>query len=334
MKFSIGDQILLKRTGEEGRVVAFLSKTMMEVEVSGVRFPVYTEEVDHPYLKWFTEKRKPAPKPAQEIPVEKVADRVQRLARGIYLSFLPQFVPGVMDDIIESFKIHLINETPDAITFSYHARSASGASLFQHKATLHAFGHVYLHPLTLEEVNEQPRFHWEVSPLAAKSTASVNGVLRIRPAQLIRHIGEMLEQNNPAFELLLAQDAEQLTVPIVSAEALPANVGEGIMAKPGPQIVLHTQPEAVLDLHIDESGQDYTSPDEILQTQLNLLQQKLQAALATGMHRMIIIHGIGKGTLRQRVHGILATTEGVESYSNHWMGGYGWGATEVIFGTH
>ena len=42
--------------------------------------------------------------------------------------FLPQFVAGVMDDIIESFRIHLINETPDAIVFSYHARTASGES--------------------------------------------------------------------------------------------------------------------------------------------------------------------------------------------------------------
>lgn len=56
MKFSIGDDIVLKRTGEEGRVVAIISKTMVEVEVNGTAFPVYTEDVEHPYLKWFTQK--------------------------------------------------------------------------------------------------------------------------------------------------------------------------------------------------------------------------------------------------------------------------------------
>jgi hypothetical protein len=329
MKFSIGDQILLKRTGEEGRVVAFLSKTMMEVEVDGVRFPVYNEEVDHPYLKWFTEKKKSRPKADIEIPSEKPASRAQRLARGIYLSFLPQFAPGVMDDIIESFKIHFINETPDAISFSYDARSPSGASLFRHKGMLHPFGHLYLHPLTLEEVNEQPRFHWEVSVAAAKHKVPVGGLLRIRPAQLVRHIQDMLEQNNPAFSVLLAQDAEQVAPPA----AEPPAVGSECVVKTEPRIVLHTLPEAVLDLHIssEKSQERQRAPEEILQLQLGILQQKLQAALAAGMEGMIVIHGIGNGTLRQKVHELLSGTEGVASFSNHWMGGYGWGATEVVF---
>ena len=58
MKFSIGDKIVLKRTDEEGIVVGFIGKDMLEVEVNGTHFPVYMDEVDHPYLKWFTEKSK------------------------------------------------------------------------------------------------------------------------------------------------------------------------------------------------------------------------------------------------------------------------------------
>ena len=335
MKFSIGDQILLKRTGEEGRVVAFLSKAMMEVEVAGVRFPVYNEDVDHPYLRWFTEKKKPvAAKSTADIPVEQATKRPQRLARGIYLSFLPQLAAGEMEDIIESFRIHFINETPDAIAFTYHVRNASGASLFQHKATLHPFGHVYLHPVSLEAVNGQPRFHWEILPITAKNGAPpVRGTLRIRPAQLVRFITTMLEENNPAFSILLAQDAEQtapLPVPMV-----PFPAREAAPNVPQPRIVLHTVPDAILDLHLTALG-TYTgdlSPEAILHAQLSLLEQKLQAALATGMGRMIVIHGLGKGTLRQKVHEVFTATPGVISFSNRWMGNYGWGATEVIFDT-
>ncbi len=334
MKFSIGDQILLKRTGEEGRVVAFLSNAMMEVEVNGVRFPVFNEEVDHPYLKWFTEKKaKPAAKASSDIPVEKAVTRVQRLARGIYLSFMPQFASGVMDDIIESFKIYFINETPDTIVFSYQARTASGASLFQHKASLHPFGHVYLHPLSLEEVNEQPRFHWELA-VDGSNAAGVRGILRIRPVQLIRYIHDMMEQNNPAFSILLAQDAEGVNAP--PTPVLPFSIGTPGGLPASPEIVLHTLPERVLDLHVEslKSGEMPYEPQEILDAQLGILQQKLQAALATGMDRMIIIHGFGKGILRKKVHEILAATPGVKTFSNHWMSGYGWGATEVVFGLH
>jgi len=325
MKFSIGDAILLKRTGEEGSVVAFLSETMMEVEVAGIRFPVYNEEVDHPYLKWFTEQKKPRPKSTQaEIPVEKSADRPQRLARGIYLSFMPQFATAAMEDIIESFRIHLINETPEAIAFSYDARSAGGSSLFQHRATLHAFGHVYLHPLSLEEMNGQPRFHWELAASAAQSRIPITGVLRIRPGQLIRQIREMLEGNHPAFSVMLSQDTEQ-TAPLACDEPPLAPVGNTKS-----QHVLHTLPEEVVDLHMKRPAG--ASPEQMLNMQVALLSQKLQAAMAAGMERMIVIHGIGNGRLRQRVHDALLSTDGIMSFSNRWMSGYGWGATEVILG--
>ncbi len=325
MKFSIGDAILLKRTGEEGRVIAFLSDTMMEVEVGDVRFPVYNEEVDHPYLKWFTEGKKIRPRTTPpDIPVEKASARPQRLARGIYLSFMPQFASGETEDIIELFRIHLINESPDAIAFSYHARAASGASLFQHRGSLHAFGHLYLHPLRLEEINDQPRFHWELSPTTSANKAPLNGVVRIRPAQLIRQIREMMEQNNPAFSVLLAQDAEEVRPqagPLAGMDLPPAPAGS--------MHVLHTTAEEVLDLHI--KGRPDGSPEVMMAVQLGLLAQKLQAALAAGMERMIVIHGIGNGRLRGRVHEALAATEGVASFSNRWMSGYGWGATEVLF---
>jgi hypothetical protein len=333
MKFSIGDQILLKRTGEEGRVVSFLSPGMMEVEVNGIHFPVYTDEVDHPYLKWFTDKKPKSSKGETIIPVERVEARPPRLAQGIYLSFLPQFTMGSMDDIIESFKVHLINETPDPISFHYDARAVSGASLLQHKSNLHAFGHIYLHSLTLEEMNMQPRFNWELAVASAKKTVPISGTLRIRPAQLVRYIKQVLEENKPAFSLLLAQDAEHPSPPDTPAVMdLPIMTGSGNTDNET-VIHLHTTTETVLDLHIQKLVENHKSlsPDTILQIQTSLLHQKLQAAITTSQSRMVIIHGLGKGTLRQKVHDILAQTPGILSFSNHWMPGYGYGATEVIF---
>lgn len=39
MKFSIGDKILLKCTGEEGHVTACVNESMFEVEVGGTGIP-------------------------------------------------------------------------------------------------------------------------------------------------------------------------------------------------------------------------------------------------------------------------------------------------------
>src|ERR1043165_5489016 len=99
MKFSLGDRVLMKRTGEEGIVTAFLSKQLIEVEIGDIRFPVYADEIDHPYLMWFIDSRKPKlVKTAREIPVEKESEKPQRLSRGIYLSFIPEFASGTNED--------------------------------------------------------------------------------------------------------------------------------------------------------------------------------------------------------------------------------------------
>ena len=95
MKFSVGDKIILKQTGEEGEITDYINKEMWEVEVNRVRFPVYQDDIDHPYLKWFTEKNEEKKKKKkkktvpEQLPVENVKSRPQRLAKGIYLSFMP-----------------------------------------------------------------------------------------------------------------------------------------------------------------------------------------------------------------------------------------------------
>src|SRR5690349_23683451 len=47
-------------------------------------------------LKWFTEKKKPQKIKGdiEQVPVERIKERPQRLARGIYLSFIPVFKPN------------------------------------------------------------------------------------------------------------------------------------------------------------------------------------------------------------------------------------------------
>jgi hypothetical protein len=57
MKYQIGDPVLILHTNEEGKVVDIINKQMLLVEVRGVSFPVYMDQVDFPYFKRFTEKK-------------------------------------------------------------------------------------------------------------------------------------------------------------------------------------------------------------------------------------------------------------------------------------
>jgi hypothetical protein len=329
MKFSVGDRVLLKRTGEEGFIVSFISAQLMEVEVAGIRFPVYADEVDHPYLKWFTDPV--ARKASKAVPAEPPAPEKhppRRLPQGIYLSFLPQFDPQTQEDIITGFRIHLINETPDAIRFRYDMREVSGALLFTHQAELHPFGNVYLHPVSLEVMNAQPRMNWSLGA-AATPGLPFDGVLRIRPAQLVRYIREMLEGSQPAFSIMLRNDVEQQGAK--SGQALP--VMQGRAGRDADGHVLHTAADAVLDLHIDPRNAAFSGLDAsaLLEYQLRLFEKKLSAAIAAGLHEMVIIHGVGSGTLRDALHQRLTEIAEVRAFRNDWSPQYGWGATRLSF---
>lgn len=322
MKFSIGDQVLLKRTGEEGILRAFLKEGLVEVEVNHILFPVYEDELEHPYLNWFTQTNTAKGRPTNTpIPPEEKR-KPQRLSRGIYLSFLPEFETEAGEEFIRAFQLYLINETVSAIQFSYDARTTGGKSLLSLKGQLPAFGQTYLHRLSLEVMNAQPRFHWQVSP--AMESLGKGDVLRIRGSQLARHMQCLLEEGSPSFQILLAEDAE----------AIPAQTTATPLPAPAPSVTTQKSPQMepvpVLDLHL-KNRKLHGVP--ALEIQMALLQEKLDAAHVAGLQQMIIIHGLGAGILRAAVHELLRSTDYVRSYRNEWMPKYGWGATEVIFKT-
>jgi hypothetical protein len=334
MKFSIGDKVILKRTGEEGQVVAYINQQMLEVEVNGTAFPVYIDEVDHPYLKWFTEKKKPATndnKFPEQLPVEKEKFRAPRLAKGVYLSFLPAFKPNEQEDIVDHIKIYLLNELPVAIRFGYEVKLLNN-SLFRHDAQLHGFGHIYLHSIPFGDMNDQPRFHWKVSDPAQPAMRQEEGILRIRPQKLFEHISVMLRDNEPSFSYLLLQDFSPALKP-QKPEKIEI-VKPLVTPVPATEFPAKTEaPKYEIDLHIEilvDNTRGLTNADMLL-IQLDTLKKYLHLAIMNRQERMMVIHGLGKGVLRDEVHRILSETPGVSRYVNEWQGQYGFGATEVFF---
>lgn len=330
MKFSIGDKILLKRTGEEGHVTAFINQQMLEVEVGGTAFPVHIDDIEHPYLKWFTDKTAKKKKSLPEqLPVEKITERKQRLAKGVYLSFMPVYKTQDMEEIVDIIKVYLLNELPIAVKFSYDVR-IDQRSIFRHEGVLHAFGNVYLHSIAYTDMNEQPRFHWQLTDTVNSNMAISEGVLRIRPAKLFEHITNLMQQNEPTFSYVLIEDFEvkkkapppEKFVPVVKPNIITSAYSPGV--EPA---------KSVVDLHIEAlvDNKRGLSNAEIIKLQLDTLHHYLQLAIMHRLERMVVIHGLGKGKLREDVHAILKKTPEVSRYKNEWSAKYGFGATEVWF---
>ena len=62
MKYQQGDKIIVLLTNEEGTVLEVMNEKMVMIEVKGVRFPAYMDQIDFPYFKMFTQKKAPEKK--------------------------------------------------------------------------------------------------------------------------------------------------------------------------------------------------------------------------------------------------------------------------------
>jgi hypothetical protein len=330
MKFSIGDKIILNGTGEEGIVTAYINTEMVEVEVVGTTFPVYINDIDHPYLKWFTEnKKKIIPKSLPEqLPVEKFAK--PKLARGVYLSFLPEFKADVFEDEVKDLRVYLLNELPTPVYFQYKVLNNQQQTIFSHAAKLHEFGHVYLHSMPFDAMNEQPRFHWELTG-GNDTNAITDGVLRVKPQKLFEHINTLLSKNEPSFSYLLVDGFDAVVKHTSDNPVKP--ITKPTVTKPIEKNWKDTLPHFEIDLHLENitsNTRGLTNTDK-LNLQLNALQKHLNAVIANHEERTVIIHGLGKGVLKDEVHRILRELPHVSKFSNEWHGRYGFGATEVWF---
>lgn len=312
-------------------MVAMIDKLMIEVAVNGTSFPVYIEDVDHPYLKWFTKKNanKKKASPAEQLPVEKVALRQARLARGIYLSFMPEFKTVEMEDIVSHVKVFLLNELPTDVRFTYDAKLVED-SLFRHEGKIHAFSNIYLHSIDYETMNDQPRFNWELEDAGNTNNIAEKGVIRIKPAKLFGYVSTILSGGDPSFSSLLLESFRDKSELPPEPEFKPVIRPSKIQSVKSPST---DTPKYELDLHIEQlvSSKKGLTNAEIIKIQLETLQKYLQLAIVHRQEHMVVIHGLGKGKLREEVHAVLKATPEISRFKNEWSGKYGFGATEITF---
>jgi len=133
---------------------------------------------------------------------------------------------------------------------------------------------------------------------------------------------EGLEIEVAASELVVIKE-----MPIKDAEISPK---ESPLKKTGKVSKPHATHERVVDLHIEEliDNSHLMNNTQKLNVQLDHFKEELDDAIAGHIHKVIFIHGVGNGVLRQSIRDILKRWDGVE-YSDGAYKKYGAGATEV-----
>jgi hypothetical protein len=339
MKYEIGDKIILLHSKEEGTVVDIVNHEMVMVEVGKVTFPVYLDQIDFPYFYRFTEKKTPTVAPRKlsgdEIPVEKKKHETFRMEKGVFLSMLPVYQLEGQEEQIQLLKFHLLNETQRTYRFHFQIWLKQQLDL-EIKNELLPFNNFYLADLLFESLNDNPRFEFTFSlkdpdPALAPSFQKT---WKIKPKQVFHQLHDLRVRRDAMLSFPLFEKYP-LKPPVEKPSFDTADIGKHVHTfgniQVGPDTPL--QPKYELDLHIEKLEDDWKNLSNIaiLAIQLNEFQRYLDLAIAHKQRSMIVIHGLGKGKLRDELHHILRQTAEVENFANDYQPKYGYGATEIFF---
>jgi hypothetical protein len=336
MKFEIGDKVLVLHSNEEGEVIDIINDKMVMVEVRGVKFPAYIDQLDFPYFKQFSEKKLFPQKKQKKFvdDLRKEKEPVKKIADGVWLSVLPVMDTDEFgDEYVEELKIHLVNRTDRAYHFIYRLQFF-GKTEFELKNEVNAFNDFYIHDIAFEDVSDSPTFSFEFSLLQPDKAKAdfYEASLKLKPKQLFERIEQMKQKGEATITYRLF---EQYPYRIEEEKIdLGALASKGIKVYNAKEARKHLPPaRTVVDLHMEKLMDDWKhlSNAEILDIQIREFEKWYELALAHRQPNLIVIHGLGSGRLRDEIHDILRLKKEVKSFVNQYHPSFGYGATEIYF---
>ncbi len=339
MKYEVGDEIIVVHSNDEGKVIEIINDKMVLIEVKGVKFPAYMDQIDFPYFKRFTQKKlvPEAKKPkvyVDQVPKEKRRDEV-KVADGIWLTLFPKFETDVFgDDIVDRFKVYIINRTDTTYEFTYKL-GFLGRTDFEITSDLLPFKDFYLHDVSFESLNDSPSFDFEfrlLPPLKYKADFYETHY-KIKPKQMFQKIEELKEKNLPSINHRLMEKYPDKAYEENSLD-LSKLSSAGYKVYDAGKVRQHLEPaRSVIDLHIEKISDNWKglSNFEIITLQLKEFEKWYDLAIAHHQPSLIVIHGVGKGKLKDEIHAILKTKREVSYFINQYDPRFGYGATEIFF---
>lgn len=337
MKFQIGDKVTVLHSNEEAEIVELINDKMVMVDVRGVKFPAYIDQLDFPYFKRFSEKKAVDHKKAKtfidQLPLDK-SKKSNIPFDGCWLRILPVSDNDEFgDEVVESLKIYLVNHTDKGLHFTYKL-SYSGKQDFTLNNELQSSKDFYLHDIPFEKINDAPLFEFEFSLLHPEKSKApqYEASVKLRAKQVFLRIEEMRKKGEASFAYkLFDRYPDKMPEPEKSnwnykgkRENKLYNVSQGRQ---------HLEPPKYeVDLHIEKLTPDWRNLTnfEILTIQLRTFEKYLDLAIAHHQHNLIVIHGVGTGKLKDEIHEILKTRREVRSFINQYDPRYGYGATEIF----
>jgi hypothetical protein len=347
MYFQIGQQVALKFTGDVGVVTELHSDGMVVVYVAAddMKIPVYEEDIS--LLKDFkgveTGKKVTKVKPvdAEMFPIKTQYNIITSL--GFQLAF----EEIKKHEIIDRYKIYLINDTDEEAIFVFKLK-VNERTLMEVDGKSEQFSVLSLGEMNYDDLNNGPVADFEFSKI---TTAGLDDVkhksLKIKAQQFFKSVLTAPLLNKIVHHYVVFENLDA-TIIVKKVEDLKTYTQR--TSKPLPSVPIHNPTRiepyrtkndimelanfnSELDLHIENLINDHKglTNSQILTIQVSHFDRYVEKAIRLGVDRVFIIHGIGKGKLRDAITTRLIQEYDFHTFKNEYHPRYGFGATEIIF---
>ncbi|RLD67835.1 MAG: hypothetical protein DRI84_01305 [Bacteroidetes bacterium] len=357
-KYKIGDRVKFMNETGGGIVREIVSPTMVKVETEdGFEVPYMTRDLiiitaETPAEKMFIEdsiKDIPSSTTEEEV-LPQVSNDNPNISSliiypqdrkeeefALYLAFAPQH-QGML--ITGELDIYLVNFSTFNVMFSV---SLKGEKAFHHIASgsIPELSRYYLDTIDREQLDSWLNTNVQMiftKDQTKKLLAPVSTDVRLRGNRFYK---ESAYQDSLFFtqKAFLYRLVELKNIPlmgelveVVEKEDQEVTQTQAAEVIPNDEILKHKTKsgEAEVDMHIWELVSDHSSMSnkEMLDIQLSYLERCLESAISHNFHKVIFIHGVGTGKLKQEVQEVLEQYEGIY-FRSASMAEYGVGATQV-----
>lgn len=317
-KIKEGEQVCILNTGEEGVVKQVIDRFFAVVDVNGDYRKIQMAMLEP---AWVMSSRPKSEKGSHENPDLTEENK----PAGLYLLFKPK-------EGEEKFSVFLKNDSGTALRLHY--TSYTNGTLDTSLRRSVADGEEMLAQFFAKDrLNDLPVFVVEVWPEGSGEAVShqFECEIRIKAKQFFseKYILEDGITRQFTFFDELPSRKEQEVLFVTGKEK--GSAGSDPQVSKVDLLGKASFPDFI-DLHLEKLDlpSQALKKEAILQLQLDAFERYLEQAVQHGLHKVYIVHGLGKGILRDQIAQKLKTNPSVTSFNNEYHHRFGFGATEVI----
>ncbi|RYF23403.1 MAG: DNA mismatch repair protein MutS [Flavobacteriales bacterium] len=311
--FKIGDYVRFIDEKREGYITKEIDdQTVGVTDTDGFEIPVAKGNLTYVHGHHANAATANNAMPSQQIDEKFVED-------GVYLA--------VAEDSKASVVAHftLVNRTSYQLLLTLKTEKA-GIYKGEFAGVIQPKSSVQIYTANLGDLDNWPNFTFQTLFFASSNVKPKAPFLlekRFKSKDFSGSKNQITEINKYGWLVRLDEPALVIDAKKLKESFFSQQVEKPKVAKPGQEV----------DLHIERLRDDhhFLSQTEILNAQLEVFQKTLDAAIVHQMPSIVIIHGVGNGTLRDQIHKAISKHPQVRTFMDARKEKFGYGATEVIF---